>query len=164
MTYDFQAQLNEGEKGFAMFVEFLERDYPKVQVQKAEMREDLAGVDATLVFPRGEVWKVQVKTDWKAAQTGNVFLETISDERRGAQGLLYKGNPTHLVIVIPDEQMCYIAEMPRVREIFQREWWKLPRRPVENKTWVTLGICVPRNSFEQHTKAMTYDMRKLTNE
>ncbi len=151
--YEFDDKRIQGDEGVKRFVCYLERKYPQLTVKYATPSQDRQGTDLICTNQHGETFRVQVKTDFQAQHTGNLFLETISNERRGTHGLIYKGGCDWVVFVVAGKWTAYMLTFKELEEAFNTYWKGLYRRPVFNtdpktgEEWTTLGIVVTIQEF-----------------
>lgn len=145
------------------------RFHPSAKVLRIDNggKEDKAGTDL-LVEIRTKRYRVQVKTDDKAAKYGNVFLETISDEYTCTnQGSMSSCNADKLVYIIVGRWEFYICNVAMVKQQMKTTWKMKYRKPVPNRDpfnrerqWLTLGICVPIEEFHRLTEAKKHNFRQ----
>jgi len=84
MTYTFDAQKARGDAGEAFLDQVFAADY---EIRPATRAEQRRGIDRIFVHRQtGRRLAVEYKTDYKAAHTGNAFVETVSVDAAGKAG------------------------------------------------------------------------------
>lgn len=145
--YDFEHQLAQGEAGEAQIDEFFASWY---RITKAGHDQQRRGIDRIWIDRQtGRTFTVEYKTDWTAARTGNAFVETISNDSSHSPGWGYKSRATWLVYFIPDPETLYVLEMAHIRQNLPRWEEAYETRAVMNRGYLTHGVLVPLDEFEQ---------------
>jgi PDZ domain-containing secreted protein len=78
MMYDFNEQIKGQQEYFNQFIEWLKKRKSIIEVNIASKEEDKKGTDLFVKTENGDTFRVQVKVDHKADNTGNIVFETIS--------------------------------------------------------------------------------------
>lgn len=128
---------------------------PFYLIQPASPEQQRQGIDR-LVINRatGEHSFIEYKTDHRAGDTGNAFVETISVDTIGKPGWAYTSQARYLIYYIPDPETIYILPMAQIRYTIDR-WRKLyPQRRIPNISarghrYHTIGTLVPLLEFER---------------
>jgi len=107
-------------------------------------------------FLVGGAVTVEVKTDDEAARTGNIFVETTSNDQTGATGWAHYTKADLLVILVGEDGM--VTTPDAVREHLRRWTAAYGTRTARNKGFSSEGICVPRAAFLQDTKAHAFGL------
>jgi len=87
MTYTFDAQKARGDAGESFLDQVFATGY---EIRPATRAEQRRGIDR--IFTRRKTgWRlaVEYKIDYKAAHTGNAFVETVSVDTAGKAGWAY---------------------------------------------------------------------------
>jgi hypothetical protein len=92
-------------------------------------------------------FRIEYKTDWVAAETGNAFIETISVYEERKAGWMYTSQADILIYYIPPKSEIHILKMPNLRLIFPS--WKLRYKETfaMNEGYRTYGVLVPLKQF-----------------
>lgn len=134
MTYDFQEQLDIGERGEKRLDKFFSRFY---KIDPVPMDLQRLGVDR--VFNNNGIrFTVEYKTDLKACTTGNFFLETEVD---GKPGWLYSSVAQVVVYYIPPT--AYVLNLVALRQDVNNGFLTGEEsKPIPNKGYEAKGILV----------------------
>ena len=116
------------------------RYYPR-PVSMAEQRR---GIDRFFT----DALKVEYKTDTRAADTHNVFIETISVDRVNKPGWAYSSAADVLAYYIPGDDLVYVVRLVRLRRFLPGWERRYPVRKAQNVDYDTHGLCVPIEAFE----------------
>lgn len=151
LTYNFGDQKARGDVG----EQFLDRLFAGIfEIRPATRKEQRQGIDRIFTNRQtGDCLKVEYKTDYRATQTGNAFVETVSVDTTGKRGWAYTSQADYLNYYLPGDLIYIIAfaalhrEMPR----WEQEY---PTRPVQNNGNATYGILVPLCEFEELAEAV----------
>ncbi len=146
--HDFDAQRTRGEDGEAALDRFFRsRGH---YIEPATRGQQLRGIDRVFLKD-GKVAYVEYKTDFRAQETGHVFVETISMDASDRAGWAYTSSADYLVYYIPALSRIYVIPL----EVLRRELpgWaeRYPTRPAQNREYATHGILVPIDEFAAHT-------------
>ncbi len=148
--HDFRTQLANGQKGEAFLDSFFSRDYT---IRPASYSEQRKGIDRYFTHKlTGGRLAVEYKTDHKAFQTGNAFIETVSVDTAGKAGWAHTSQADLLMYYLPEGDLIYIMAMVKLREVLPRWVTYYPKRPAANKEYNTWGLCVPLAEFERHAR------------
>ena len=140
-VYRFNPELERGEYGEKIVDGYYSR---RCEVEKATKAEQFKGIDSKYTSKKtGELWTVQIKTDFKSQIYGNLVFETISKVETNSPGWVHTCQADVLIYF-----RFYVAEiiglMPdRIRRVLPD--WKLHYRevPIKNEKWTTYGLLVP---------------------
>ncbi len=156
--FDFQAQLKRGEAGEATLDAYFGQRF---QIRKATMAEQRRGIDRFFTNPKnGHVWSLDYKTDTRAAQTGNVFIETKTFPDREQSGWAYTSEAEWIFYYLPDAFAVYAVSFTYLRAKVLPLWAaRYPLRSAKNKTYTTYGLIVPVAIFAR-CASKTFDLRQ----
>lgn len=142
MNYDFHHQLTEGEQGERFLDAFFRaRGHTVSAVSREEQRQ---GIDRLIETPAG-VMRVEYKTDYLAARTGNAFIETISVDSAGQHGKMGWALTTacdYLIYYLP-ETSIYVLPVYALRWALPGWMRTYPAKQAANHGYQTHGILVP---------------------
>ena len=145
-VYTFEGQVKKGEKGENILDIFYIKRYRILQVS---MELQKLGIDRIWIDEKiGFRHFVEYKTDFTAANTNKIFIETISVDKENKLGWAITSCARFLVIYVPTK-ISYVAHMEAIH-FYLRDWQNLyEKKVIENKSYFTIGICVPINIFER---------------
>jgi len=99
MTYTFDTQKARGDAGESFLDQVFAADY---EVRPATRAEQRRGIDRIFTHRQtGRRLTVEYKTDYKAAHTGNAFVETVSVDTAGKAGWAYSSAADYLIYYVP---------------------------------------------------------------
>lgn len=146
MTYDFDHQLAEGEEGEAYLDAFFrERGHT---IRPATHDEQRQGIDRVFTAPDGRVARVEYKTDFLAAKTGNAFVETVSVDRHGKMGWALTSQADTLIYYLPGK-VIYVLPFMSLRWALPTWIRDYPAKSAQNRDYATHGILVPLDELAQ---------------
>lgn len=94
----------------------------------------------------GQLFFIEYKTDEKAYDTGNFFIETISVDRNHQKGWALTCLSDFIFFYIPRLKEVYIVDPKSIRDKldqWQRNYPVRPSRDELNNNYVSYGVCVP---------------------
>lgn len=94
-----------------------------------------------------EAMRVEYKTDYRAAETGNAFIETESVNTTGKRGWLYTSQAHLLVYFIPPLFRIYCCPMKNLAEAALVWQVKYAQSNADNITYLTRGLLIPIDEF-----------------
>ena len=146
--HEFKASLQAGYEGELFMRHWLSKQYPGLRWEEVDLRTDLSGIDLYVTAKES----IQVKWDNRAQETGNVFIETISQVEHNRPGWANKCAADVLYYLCPG--LGYLFRIERPVEVlsgllpaWEGRWGT---KDVRNSSWTTRGICVPIQVFSQH--------------
>ncbi|MEK4798049.1 hypothetical protein NYE37_03845 [Thermoactinomyces sp. FSL K6-2592] len=146
--HSFQEKLKEGEA----FERELDNHFSKwYQIEKVNIKtQRKMGIDR--IFKNrfdGKIIKVEYKADSAAGKTGNIFVETISNSKSGAEGWAIKCQADIVIYFIP-----MTGELIAVRPIdillnLPRWIATYKKAPAFNSSYRSFGRLVPIEEFKK---------------
>lgn len=115
----------------------------RYMVREATRQQQRQGIDRLMADADGNQFAMEYKADWRAADTGNAFIETISVDTVGKPGWARTSKADWLVYAIPPLGIAYGIPMSAVRAMVPAWAARYPIRPALNSAYSTHGICVP---------------------
>ena len=149
VVHQFSDRLKRGEAVERDLDAHFEETY---SIRKATMKEQRAGIDRVFtdrVTPDADenTFNVEYKADWRATETGNVFVETVSVDTQKVDGWAYTSQADWLVYAFPQERRYVLVRLAELREKLP-EWLRtFPRGKARNATYHTHGVLVPLAEF-----------------
>jgi hypothetical protein len=111
-------------------------------LRPATSAEQWRGIDRVAIDDDGHPVSLDYKCDERCAQTGNVFIEIVSNATTGRPGWALTSEAIWLVyFVTPHSVLMFLLSHLRARLPAWRE--RFPERPARNEGYDTLGLCVP---------------------
>lgn len=148
MTYSFKEQLAKGAVGENLIRSHFKADW---LITPSTMTDQRRGIDFHFQHRQSGIHcTVELKSDTKASETGNAFVETYS-VYPDKKGWAYTCQADYLFYFLPKDRVIYIFKPDKFRSHLER-WEKYPTRSIPNRGWETRGILVPLHEFEKHAK------------
>ena len=148
-VHDFGESLSRGEGGEDLLDSFFSKWY---DIKPATREEQRQGIDRHFTrLDTGDHSLVEYKTDWKASETGNAFIETVSVDTADKAGWAHTSKADWLVYFLPNSKVIYIAPFGKLREALPEWLATYPVRPAINRGYNTHGVLVPLAEFEKCT-------------
>lgn len=147
----YNDDLRRGELGEDAVHAFMHDTYD-YEIEYVNRRAQRAGLDAIYTNPHtGRRTSVSIKTDERAGDTENVFIETVSVHQDGVDvkpGWGYMCKADVILIWLPRQRLLLVLMPARLADVVD-EWSKryLLKR-VPNDGYETLGIAVPIEQVE----------------
>lgn len=146
MVYSFTKQKAIGDRGEEAILAYFSEEW---HIEKAHFAQQKKGIDFNFQHRRdGISCTIELKTDTRAHETGNAFVETYSDFPR-KKGWAYTCQADYLFYYLPQDGLIYVFLPNKIRELLPK-WAKYPNRNIPNQSWVTRGVLVPLAEFEKH--------------
>ncbi len=148
--YNFKSQLRLGQDGEEILDNFFYQWYSEIRFASAS--EENRGIDR--IFFNGQDRKtVQYKTDFRAKETGNAYVETISRSDKVVGGWAYTSEAQWLIyFVYPSEIYC--ISMDRLRKDLPRLERICRTVTVPNQGYFGAGLIVPLEFLRGISKAI----------
>jgi hypothetical protein len=153
-VHGFSTKLDEGQ----LYEEMLDRLFTDEWIIcRANREEQGKGIDRWFTHPEsGERCSVQYKTDSRAWETGNAFIETASVLEQGIQGWAFSCQAELIEYYVPQRLRIYelvtCGLFPWVERWIERMKHGEQRFRIanaQNTRYTTQGLLVPFNEFEQ---------------
>lgn len=156
-SYDFDTQLAIGKQGEDLVAQVL-GSVLGVRLKEANRAGPLAGFDFTL-----PTIKIEVKTDRKAADTGNLFLEYAKED--GSAGGLAISTAHVYAVWIPGISKLYLLNMADIQAFLAEKWNKYRTFYVSSTNghgWKVRGIAPPITHVMEEVRGFELEVtRKL---
>lgn len=152
MTYQFDSQFAQGNEGESQLDAFFSRHYFILPVSRPMQR---LGIDRVFVNIKTMVMhSVEYKTDLKAAQSGNVFLETVSVDKDNKPGWIYSSRADWLFYFMPQIETLYCVEFAQLRLSLSKWVSRYPCKVIPNVGYNTEGIIIPKHEIALLSKCV----------
>jgi hypothetical protein len=141
-TYKFREQLDIGQQGEAKLDDYFSSH--GYEVREVDLADQKRGIDRVLVNKKtGKEITIEYKSDSLTHKTGNVFVETISNNQTGALGWALKGQADFVVYYAIGYEEAIVVRSSRFRENIAEWIFKYPARPCKNPGYKSFGLLVP---------------------
>ena len=149
MVHNFTESLERGER----FEQLLDQHFSQwFSVETVTMEFQRLGIDRIFTKQNGQRFTVEYKTDERAHETGNIFVETVSvkkGETVEKLGWAHTSTAQLLVYYVPGIQRLYIVDMLALRDKLDK-WSKQHRTAqADNGGYVGEGLLVPLQKLEK---------------
>ena len=147
MTYDFDHQRSAGEQGETFLDAFFrERGHA---IRPAAPDEQRQGIDRVFTAQDGKVTRVEYKTDFLAAKTGNAFIETVSVDTHGKMGWALTSQADYLIYYLPGK-VIYVLSFTSLHWALPQWIRNYPAKSAPNRGYATHGVLVPLEELAQY--------------
>lgn len=150
ITY-FSKEASKGRKGEAVAASFLSSI--GYQVENVSNNPDYFKADIDLIATKGEeVMKVEVKSDYRISETGNVCVEIWNDKNRNSKGWLFYTQATHIFFVDVRKGVIHAVRAQELKQLYeQNNFHHYDRSQLEDGEYPKLAqLClIPVADLEQ---------------
>ena len=109
--------------------------------------EKKLGIDRVWIVGGKMLYTVEYKHDFASEDTGNIFIETMSNTYTGSLGWVYTSRAQILVTLVHDALL--FAYMPNVKSMMCLWAMIYPEKPCDNNGYRSYGLPVPRSMYEK---------------
>lgn len=117
------------------------------QIREAKVAEQWRGIDRFCVLPNGQDGtSFDYKCDEQTQGTGNVFIETVSNEQLGRPGWVHTSEADWIVyFVVPNEILFFLMDDLRFMLSDWDKHYRKAKAPNKrgSERYNSVGICVP---------------------
>lgn len=99
-----------------------------------------------IVEKQDKQYFIELKTDYRAHETQNLFFEIISNNIKNTKGCIYTSQADYLLYLIPKMNVLYVIKLKQL--IFWLKEQNFNKRQANNKFYYSEGYIVPINFFE----------------
>ena len=156
MIYRFEAQNNLGQKGESFLDAWLSKKYEIIDVS-AHPKYQKSGIDRLISRADGLAISIEYKYDAAAKRTGNLFFETISNDRKKTPGWGWASQADYWIFLIPETEIL-IFKPGNLRSFVWREKNSLQEKEVQNKNYKTLRYPIPLPQARRNA----YSVRRIS--
>lgn len=151
MSHLFDESYHQGLQGEAILDQHFDRWFT---IRPASAIEQRQGIDRWYIrrIPDGRqrVMAIEYKTDYRAVETGNAFIEIISIDSQAKGGWAYRSQADYLMYYLPQADLVYMLSLQTIRTCLSRWAGEYPIRPAQNKAYNTWGILIALREFERY--------------
>ena len=116
-------------------------------MREATQAEERSGLDLVITDEVGQTTTIEVKTEFRAATTGNLVFEVISQavpKQPGVIGWGFKLEHTDLIAyIVPGPDEVYVFSCPVLQRWVIDNYGKLRNFAASNRAYTTLGVLMP---------------------
>jgi len=144
--YEFNGQWSKGEQmASALDVHYSK----KYEVKRVAISQERIGIDRLMTDRKtGIQYSVEYKSDFLAASTGYIFVETMSVDKDNKRGWAYTMCAQLLYYYIPELKTVYKIQGLTLKHYIPIWAKQYETRAVKNKDYFTHGLLVPIDVFE----------------
>ena len=159
--HEFHDKLNEGKVG-ERTLDMLFREF--YRIEPATLAEEKAfGFDRTFTCKQtGRRWTVEYKTDARAGDTGNAFIELVSNNKTDAPGWALHSVAQLLMYYVPPARKVFALDVNSIKDRLPAWEKEYPRAQVVNHGYITEGLLVPLDEVEHWCARRVFDGRDET--
>lgn len=139
--YDFETQRKVGQEGETFLDQWLHPVYKVLDVS-GEMKYQHAGIDRIVTRSDGSVIMIEYKFDLVAKRTGNLFFETISNDKEMIPGWGWSSQADYWIVLIPEQEIL-VFKPGKLRALVWELQKTLQKRSVPNRGYNTVGYPIP---------------------
>lgn len=153
--YNFDTQRKLGKKGEAFLDRWLVSHYNVLDVSENLMYQQ-SGIDRLVKRQDGSVITIEYKCDLAAKRTGNLFFETISNDRSSTPGWGWTSQADYWIFLVPEQEII-VFEPGKLRSLVWELKKLIKERYVANKGYNTVGYPIPLNQ----ARKVAFQVKKL---
>lgn len=139
--YDFETQHKIGKTGELFLDHWLSNNYRVLDVSRDKDYRQ-SGIDRVVTRLDGSIITVEYKLDIAAKRTGNIFFETISNDKEKIPGWGWSSQADYWFFLIPDQEII-VFKPGKLRALVWEIKKSLKERSVANKRYNTIGYPIP---------------------
>ena len=139
--YDFETQRKVGQQGEILLDQWLSPAYKVLDVSE-DLKYQQSGIDRVVTRSDGSVITVEYKFDIAAKRTGNLFFETISNDKEQIPGWGWSSQADYWIFLIPEQEIL-VFKPGKLRALVWELQTSLKQRSIANKGYNTIGYPIP---------------------
>lgn len=145
-VHKFNAKLKQGEAVERELDDYFVTEY---EIEHATREEQRRGIDRYFTHrATGERRAVDYKADWRAHQTGNAFIETVSVDTVAKAGWAVASESEVILYYLPQTRVLYVVFLAQLRRWLPL-WMELfPAAKAQNEGYSTHGVLIPISELE----------------
>jgi hypothetical protein len=152
----FEVKKAEGERYEKIIDRFYSRRFG-VRIEQVSMELQMLGIDRIVTDPgTGERWSLEIKTDFRASQTGNFFIEICTNDITGRKGWAWTSCAQELALFVPDMHTLYITEMRSIKKLLPNWLARFQTKTANNGNHSSKGAVVPIEAFVRDCKPQQF--------
>lgn len=145
-------QLKKGEERECELDEYFSPDWIIYQLSRVHEGKGLGDRIYVSKGDSSNIWLIEYKADEKAAETGNVFVETVSVDTAHKMGWVVTCQADFIFVYIPANRVIFIVkpdDMRKALPVWQSKYPIRPSDPDLNDGYVSYGVLVPIIEIEK---------------
>ncbi|MEM7795814.1 MAG: hypothetical protein AAF579_15345 [Cyanobacteria bacterium P01_C01_bin.118] len=139
--YDFETQRKVGQEGEALLDQWLSPSYKVLDVSD-NLKYQQSGIDRIVMRSDGSVITVEYKFDIAARRTGNLFFETMSNDKAKIPGWGWSSQADYWIFLIPQQEIL-VFNPGKLRSLVWALQKTLKEKNVVNQGYNTVGYPIP---------------------
>ena len=139
--YDFDTQRKVGQEGETFLDQWLSSTYKVLDVSE-DLKYQQSGIDRVVTRPDGSVITIEYKFDMAAKRTGNLFFETVSNDKEFIPGWRWSSQADYWIFLIPEQEII-VFKPGKLRALVWELQKSLKERSVTNKGYNIIGYPIP---------------------
>ena len=139
--YDFETQRKVGQEGEALLDQWLSPSYKVLDVSD-NLKYQQSGIDRIVTRSDGSIITVEYKLDIAARRTGNLFFETVSNDKAKIPGWGWSSQADYWIFLIPQQEIL-VFNPGKLRALVWALQKTLKEKSVANKGYNTIGYPTP---------------------
>lgn len=112
-------------------------------IEQATREQERCGIDRIWTDRKGRVFAVEYKADRRAAETGNLFIETESVDTARTPGWALTCQAQLVVVYVPGRREVFVLDTLRLKAALPDWMERFPRVEAVNRGYSTWGHAVP---------------------
>lgn len=146
MVHNFKDSKKVGDMGEQLLDNYFS---DKFIIEDVNMDQQRLGWDRVFTHKdSGTRASVEYKTDTRATDTGNIFMEVWSNKEAGKKGWAYTSTAQWLYYFMTGSMSVFIVDVPHLK-LYLKVWEKqLKIKQARNKTYTSEGMLVPIEIFK----------------
>jgi hypothetical protein len=141
IKYQFDTQNHIGKSGEHYIDKWLRHTYKIIDVSCIS-RYQKAGIDRIVTRPDGSNVTLEYKVDFTAKRTGNIFFETVSNDKKEIPGWGWTSQADYWIFLIPKQELI-IFKPGNLRNLVWGLKESLNKKIVPNTDYNTIGYPIP---------------------
>lgn len=152
VIHDWDEKYKEGLEGEKEIDDFFSKYFTIYEVERWQQR---LGVDRTFEL---ENWRfdVEYKSDKRASDTGNAFIETTSVITQSKEGWAEKTLSDIIVYYLPKDKIAYLIRTDLLKEKMKVWKAKYPLVKAQNFGYYSVGTLVPLKEIKKISKQVPF--------
>lgn len=139
--YDFDTQHRIGQQGEIFLDQWISSTYKVLDVSE-DWKYRQSGIDRVVTRPDGSIITVEYKFDIAAKRTGNIFFETVSNDKKLIPGWGWSSQADYWIFLVPGQEII-VFKPGKLRALVWELQKSLTQRSIANQGYNTIGYPIP---------------------
>lgn len=153
--YDFETQRKVGQQGETFLDQWLSPVYKVINVSE-DINYQQSGIDRVATRSDGSIITIEYKFDIAAKRTGNLFFETMSNDKEQVPGWSWSSQADYWIFLIPEQEIL-VFKPGKLRALVWNLQKSLKERSIPNKGYNTIGYPIPL----VHARKVAFQVKTL---